>query len=252
MTSNLRRGGRAVGASIGLAIAGLVAALAITLGISLLIALAGYSMTPVLRFLLFVPGFVMFVVVGLGYLRYRELAWSYVGIDVPSLSDLLWTGVGYVSAFAVVIISALILTAIDVEPDATNSSAEFGMNNPELLLWMIPLMLFVVAPAEEFLFRGIIQSRLRETFIAPVAIVIAAIVFATLHFFALTGGTGGKLIAISILFFPSLVFGIVYEKTGNLVTNTIVHGVYNSTIVVLLYVSLRFSEMDPGTGTAFL
>lgn len=252
MTSNLRRGGRAIGISIALAVTGLVAALAITLGISLLIALAGYSMTPVLRFLLFVPGFVMFVVVGLGYLRYRDLSLSFVGIEVPSFRDLIWTAVGYVSAFAVVIISALVLTAIDVEPDATNSSAEFGMNNPELLLWMIPLMLFVVAPAEEFLFRGIIQSRLRETFIPAVAIVIAAIVFATLHFFALTGGTGGKLIAISILFFPSLVFGIVYEKTGNLVTNIIVHGVYNSTIVVLLYISLRFSEMDPGAGTAFL
>lgn len=250
--SNLRRGSRAVGVSIGLAIAGLLSALVGTLAIASAIRATGIPFTPELQLVLFVPGFVMFVVVGAAYLWFRGLSLTYVGIDLPSVNDLLWTAAGYVGAFAIVVISGLILTAADVEPDATNTSAEFGMNNPELLLWMVPLMLFVVGPAEEFLFRGVIQSRLKETFVPSVAIVITAAVFATLHFFALTGGTGGRVIAVSILFFPSLVFGIVYEKTGNLLTNTIVHGAYNSTLVLLIYISMQFSDVDPSAGTAFL
>lgn len=242
--SDLRRGVRAVGVAISLAVGGILATVVGTLGVGLLLGALDVAFSPELQLLLFVPGFVMFVVVGGLYLGYRGLPLSYVGIRVPSLRDLLWTAVGYVTAFAAVVVSGLVLTAIDVQPDATNTSAEFGMNNPGLLLWMIPLMLFVVAPTEEFLFRGVIQSRLRETFVPAVAIVITAAVFAVLHFFALTGGTGGKLIAVAILFFPSLVFGVVYEKTGNLVTNTIVHGVYNSTLVLLIYVSLQFSDLE--------
>lgn len=251
--SNLRRGVRAIGIAILLAAGGIVGAGAATLVIGLVIRFSGLSLTPVLEYgIIFIAGGVGFVFVGWAYLRYRDLTIEYVKIETPSLSDILWAGAGYVSAFALVIISAIILTALNTQPDTANQAAQAGMENPALLLWLVPLSLFVIAPAEEFLYRGIIQSRLRETFVPAVAIPITAAIFASVHYFSLTGGAGGRVIAISILFFPSVVFGIVYEKTNNLVANIIVHGVYNSTLVLIIYAALKLTNIDPSQSTAFL
>lgn len=249
MSSNLRRGVRAIGISLLLAAGGIGAAFVASLLVVLITTATGVRLTPVLQYgVIFVVGGASFVLVGVAYLRYRSLRLAYVRIHVPSLTDLLWAGAGYVSAFALVIISALILTALNTTPDTANQAAQAGMENPILLLWLVPLSLFVIAPAEEFLYRGVIQSRLRETFVPFVAIPLTAAIFAAVHFFSLTGGAGGRVIAISILFFPSLVFGLVYEKTNNLVANIIVHGVYNSTLALLLYISLSLPSVNAGTG----
>ena len=251
--SNLRRGGRALLVSLVLAGGGILAVAIASLLAGLTIRASGLDLTPVVEYgIIFVTGGVTFVLVGAAYLRYRGLSIDYVTIETPSLRDLLWAGVGYVSAFALVIMSALVLTATNTTPNTSNQAAEAGIENPELLLWLVPLSLFVIAPAEEFLYRGVIQSRLRETFVPAVAIPVTAALFAAVHFFSLTGGAGGRVIAISILFFPSLVFGYVYEKTGNLVVNTIVHGVYNSTLVLLIYVTIQFADVDPSAGVGLL
>lgn len=251
--SNLRRGGRALLVSVVLAGGGIFAVAIASLLAGLTIRASGLSLTPVVEYgIIFVTGGLAFVLVGVAYLRYRDLTIDYVTVEPPSLRDLLWAGVGYVSAFALVIASALVLTATNTTPNTSNQAAKAGIENPELLLWLVPLSLFVIAPAEEFLYRGVIQSRLRETFVPAVAIPLTAALFAAVHFFSLTGGAGGRVIAISILFFPSLVFGYVYEKTGNLVANTIVHGVYNSTLVLLLYITVQFANVDPSAGVGLL
>lgn len=253
MTSNLRRGARAIGMAILLAAGGIVAVAIASLLAVFAIRATGLTLSPVVEYgFVFITSGVTFVLVGLAYLRYRDLSIEYVTIEVPSLRGLLWAGAGYVSAFALVILSALVLTATNTNPNTSNQAAQAGIENPELLLWLVPLSLFVIAPAEEFLYRGVIQSRLRETFIPAIAIPVTAALFAAVHFFSLTGGAGGRVIAISILFFPSLVFGYVYEKTGNLVVNTIVHGVYNSTLVLLLYITLQFADLDPSAGVGLL
>lgn len=245
MTSNLRRGSRAIAVALLLAVGGVFAGIVGTLAVGLAVR-SVVSITPTIQLGLFIPPMVLFVVVGAIYLAYRGLSLEYVSIRVPSLTDLLWTAIGYVTSIGFIIVASVILAAVSVDPDAQNSAASFGLANPELILWMIPIMLFVVGPCEEFLFRGVIQNRLKETFIPPVAIFITAAIFAPLHVIALIGDPSGKLIAISILFFPSLIFGIVYEKTGNLVSNALVHGIYNSTIVLMLYIVVKFGNVDQG------
>jgi len=138
----------------------------------------------------------------------------------------------------------VVLTALQAQPETSNQAAELGLQNPELLLWLVPLSVLVIAPGEEFLFRGVVQGRLREAFPARIAIPLTAALFALVHYFSLTGGSGGRLIAIAILFLPSLVFGIAYERTQNLVVPILIHGSYNATLVLLLYVTITmFGEM---------
>ncbi|MFW5965211.1 MAG: CPBP family intramembrane glutamic endopeptidase, partial [Halodesulfurarchaeum sp.] len=181
-----------------------------------------------------------------GFLRLRGLAArTYVGYGIPGFRDLLWAGAGYVGAFALIILAGLALSFFQAEPETANQAAQLGIENPEFLLWLVPLSLFVIAPAEEFLFRGVVQGRLREAFSARVAIPIAAAIFALVHYVSLTGAAGDRLVAVAVLFLPSLVFGVTYERTKNLVVPILVHGFYNATLVLLLYVTIRVLGETP-------
>jgi membrane protease YdiL (CAAX protease family) len=196
--------------------------------------------------LLFVTSAIGLAGSGALYLYLRGISpVSYVGVQAPGLGDLLWAVGGYVGALAIVFGAGLVLTALNAEPETTNQAAELGMENPELLLWLVPLSFLVIAPAEEFLFRGVIQGRLREAFLAKLAIPLTAGLFALVHYFSLTGGAGARLTAISILFFPSLVFGYAYERTENLVVPIVIHGAYNSTLVLLVYVTIKLLGEAP-------
>ncbi len=183
---------------------------------------------------------------GIAYLTLRGISpRSYIGIRVPGFGDLLWAIGGYVAALSLVFASAVLLTIFQVQPETSNQAAELGMENPELLLWLVPISILVVAPGEELLFRGVVQGRLREAYVARIAIPLTAALFALVHYFSLTGGAGARLTAIAILFFPSLVFGYAYERTQNLLVPILIHGVYNSTLVLLLYLTIELLGEAP-------
>lgn len=227
--------------------AGMVAAFALTLAVG-----AGardlFTELPFLLSLLglFLVSSIGLVAGGIGFLRLRGLAArTYVGYGIPGFRDLLWAGAGYVGAFALIILAGLALSFFQAEPETANQAAQLGIENPEFLLWLVPLSLFVIAPAEEFLFRGVVQGRLREAFSARVAIPIAAAIFALVHYVSLTGAAGDRLVAVAVLFLPSLVFGVTYERTKNLVVPILVHGFYNATLVLLLYVTIRVLGETP-------
>ena len=239
--------GYAVAGAVGAAIGGIVAAFLVTSVTGLGISLLGVSIPTVSQFgIIFIAGAVGLAGTGVSYLAIRGLeVRSYVRMRVPSLSDVGWAVGGYFTALSLIFLAGLVLTMLQVRPETTNRAAQAGMENPELLLWMVPLSFLVIAPAEEFLFRGVIQGRLREAFTPLVAIPATAAIFATVHFFSLTGGSGARMIVIAILFLPSLVFGYAYERTTNLVVPIFIHGAYNATLVALVYVSMKVIEQGP-------
>lgn len=87
---------------------------------------------------------------------------------------------------------------------------------------------------EEFLFRGALQTRLRR-FLAPsTALVAQALIFGAWHLglgYSNTGGTGllpalaSTLVSQAVL---GLAFGMIFERTRNLVAPSIVHVLLNS------------------------
>lgn len=228
-------------AAVLLVAAGIVASV-ITTGLAVVPALQlGLPSTSPFTFALTIIGAGLgFTATVAAYLAYRDAGIDYIGHRVPSLSDLGWVFGGYVAVIGSVMVIGVLLQLVGSSPDTTNQAAAQGMENPELFLWFIPLSLFVVGPAEELLFRGVVQGRLRESFGPWVAVPVAAGLFALIHFFALTGGAADRFIAIGILFVPSLVFGVAYERTGNIVVPTLIHGTYNATLGALLYVAMRF------------
>jgi len=235
---------------------GLGVGIALVLALSLLLIGVGLDPSPftlLVISLVSIQG-VAFGGVALLYLRFRGRPVTTVGLRLPSVRELLIVVAGYATAFVAAITGAIVI-GITGAPAGENQVAEFASADPTVLLWLIPASFLLIGPGEELLFRGIVQGRLRETFDRVPGVVLASALFAAVHFVALTGGAGGRLVTITILFFPALVFGAVYEITDNLVVPALVHGAYNATLFALAYLAIRLSESGafpqggPGAGT---
>ena len=233
--------GRALGVASVVALSGVVTGVGLVLLAVLLLRVVGVELDLVG---VLVVGTVLsqagFVVAAVGYLRYTGRGLGYLRARVPSGRDLVWMVGGYVLALALAMAGAVASTLVSA-PTASNQAAELGIQQPEALLLLVPISLLVIGPGEEILFRGTVQARLRESFGPWVAVVTASALFAGLHVMALTGGLAGRLVSVGLLFLPSLVLGVAYERTRNLVVTAFVHGAYDATLFGLLYVAVVYA-----------
>lgn len=98
------------------------------------------------------------------------------------------------------------------------------------LFVLVSLIIFgiVVAPMiEEIIFRGFLQSALKNSFRGRYAIVISASLFAAVHM---------DVFAFIQIFILGMLLGYLYEKTQTLMASIVVHVLHNSlTLVFLLY-----------------
>lgn len=194
-------------------------------------------------FLILVAGqYVAFGGLALGYLRLRAMDWaairSYLGIRLPSIRDLLTVLGGWLLIIGSLVVISFVVQTLGAQP-AENQAGELARELPAIIPFLIVAMFLVVGPSEEILYRGVVQGRLRESLGPAASIVLASAIFAVVHWFALTGGASARLTTVAILFVPSLVFGAVYEYTGNLVVPALLHAIHNSVLLALLWVSLQ-------------
>jgi len=235
--------------AVSIAVLGLAVGLLLLLALGLGAGVLGVEFSPIVLVVLSLISFqgVAFGGVALLYLRYRGVGLDYVGARVPGGRDLLLAVAGYVGAFGSIIVIGTLVGLLGVET-GTNQAAELGREAPETLLLLVPASFLLIGPGEELLYRGVVQNRLRETFDAVPGIVLASAIFAGVHFVALTGGASARLVTVGILFFPSLVFGTIYELTDNIAVPALVHATYNATLFSLLYVALRFADLGAEMG----
>lgn len=234
----------AVGTAIGLGIAGFVVAFFVFQAAFVALLLAGIEELSFVGNL--IVGFLVlqgisFPLVALGYLRARDLPLSYLKARVPDLWDAVGIVAGFLLVVALVVTVIVAITAVDA-PQAERTDTEGFQENPDAILLMIPASILLIGPAEELLFRGVIQTRLRESFGPVGAIVFANFAFAPLHVFALSGSATAVAITIGALFVPGLVFGTAYELTDNLTVPALIHGLYNALIFTSFYVSATTSS----------
>lgn len=159
---------------------------------------------------------------------------SSVGWRAPNRRDVVACVGGYVLAVFGVIIVASLAQSLGVR-FAANEIGVLARANPELIPMLIVLALIVIGPAEELLFRGVVQRRLQTAFRTRTAVALAAALFAGVHALALVDSWDARLATIAVLFVPSLVFGAIYARTSNLVVPALVHGAYDATLLAVLY-----------------
>ena len=171
------------------------------------------------------------------YLLRHELGVSFVRIRRPTLVDL---GVAAATVLGLLVLAVALPTLIERLglPLADHSIADSIEANPTVALVFLPLSVFVVGPAEEFLYRGIIQTRLTSVFDTASAVAVAALIFAVIHFFAYLdpANVPGTIVTVFLLLLPlGAILGGVYEYSGNLVVPALAHGFYNAITFGLSY-----------------
>jgi membrane protease YdiL (CAAX protease family) len=171
-------------------------------------------------------------IVGLAYLQFRPVNVSY-GIRWPTLRDAGWILGGVILSVIVAVLVEIVVIPFG-EGGATTISAAASVSNP-LLIYTIFLVgnLLFIAPIEEFLYRGVIQGRLRESFGPVAAISITSIGFALGHIPSYWFG-GSDLISVSVggallgIAAGGFVLGAIYERTESLLIVSVIHGLLNS------------------------
>ena len=127
-----------------------------------------------------------------------------------------------------------LLQAVDLSPGA-NQAVLAGVGDPLYYLAMVVVSLLFVGPAEELLFRGAVQGRLRESWGAWPAILAATVLFGLIHIPAVSGGFGAQLSYALLAGVLGVVLGYLYEYSDNIVVPAVTHGCYNGALFALLY-----------------
>ena len=187
-----------------------------------------------------------FAVAAVAFLLATGRSFDYVrwaGVDREVVR---WVAGGTAGLFALRVAAIGVVQALGL-PVAESSVTDLaGQGYVATLLLLVPLSVLVVGPAEELLFRGVVQRYLSGCFSTTGAVVGASVLFALVHLpttllaVADPVVTDADLLAVavtlSIVFALSLGLGYLYARTANLAVPVFVHGCYDALLFALAYV----------------
>jgi membrane protease YdiL (CAAX protease family) len=176
--------------------------------------------------------FASFLLVCVGYVVWQDCR-SLVPAGVPSPRSVAVVLVGFVVLVGSLSALEFLFSQFGLEP-ADNAAVEAGQDSPELYLFMIPIVVLLNAPAEELLFRGLVQGRFRRAYGVVPGVLAASAVFGLVHYVALVG-SGSQLVYVAIAAAAGLVLGAAYELTRNLLVPIAMHALWNVSVYALLY-----------------
>lgn len=182
--------------------------------------------------LLTAAGQLGFLLFGVAYARRRGLP---VPVRAPTARE-----AGYaVGATLVALVLAtglsVLLAALDLVPGSVIE--ESGRIDPNFFLGVAVLSVLIVAPAEEYLFRGVVQGRLRETFGPVGAVVGSSLLFGSVHLTNYTGSVPQVVAGVLLIAGTGAVLGTLYEVTDNLTVPIVTHALYNVVLAGTAYVT---------------
>lgn len=200
--------------------------------------------------------FLGFFVAGGLYLWWTDRSWDWLDLDVPSWRGWRYVLIGIFGSIAFVMAVNVVATAFDL-PSSENQVMTLIGDDPNMVLVMIVIVFLLNAPAEEFLFRNVIQKRLYAAFGRMNAVIVASAIFALVHIpsyalvsdggFAPPGAIG---VSLAVVFGGSIIFGTLYAKTDNLFVPIAAHAAFNAVQFGVLYLVLRFAPEELETATA--
>ncbi|HLN19230.1 MAG TPA: type II CAAX endopeptidase family protein [Patescibacteria group bacterium] len=105
--------------------------------------------------------------------------------------------------------------------------------DPSMLWAMIPISIFIVGPAEEYIFRGFIFGGFLETFGRKYWFfwaLVSSIIFAAVHLYYLTAfGIASAIFFVGIVFVGLALSITYYISKGNLLVPVLLHGIFDAT-----------------------
>jgi membrane protease YdiL (CAAX protease family) len=225
---------RAIGVAIGLLLAGLAVSILFGVVFTIPLVIFGGPLSGWVPFLAFVA---------VGQLAFLAVGWVYVrragGVPIrrPTRRDLLYAGGGVVAALVLVLAISAAAAAAGVAPGGSVFDDPIAQD-PTVALGLAVLSIVLIAPAEELLFRGAIQGRLRRVFGPLGAITGASLIFGSIHFANFTGSLVGAAVGAGVITVGGAVFGTIYERTRNLLVPILAHATYNAILLLATFFSL--------------
>jgi len=167
------------------------------------------------------------------YIKKREVD---VPFDTPTRTDMKYVFGGTITALITAVVLSQILSYLGLMPESVIE--EIAETSPIFLIVLAISSLVLIAPAEELLFRGAIQGRLKEHFSSFSAIVIASILFGSLHLFNYAGDILSIIMTTLVIVVIGGILGFLYERTQNLYVPILAHGIYNFVLLVPGYFAM--------------
>lgn len=140
---------------------------------------------------------------------------------------------GTVAAIAVNRSAFALGALLGIDPVATVSPPP-GVTATGLLV-VSPVFLLIVGPAEEYLFRGVLQGYLAQSLSTAGAIGWATLLFTLAHVPVLLMTPEAAPVSVPIWLVLGLLLGWLYEQTGTLAVPALVHGIYDVVVLFLLF-----------------
>jgi membrane protease YdiL (CAAX protease family) len=220
---------RATVAGLGITVGALLAGLIGVISMGSLVSVFDLAESPVVRVLQ-----VNYIQVGFAGFAVAYLVWHrdwdrYIKVRWPTPEDIGWI-VGLPLLFAAQgIVLPPILAAVGLPHPQPGTGMEELALETRPLLWPVAFigMYLFAAPAEELVYRGIVQGRLRAAFDTFGVVILGGLLFGLMHFLVglMTQGVsiGGSLYWGVDTVIPGLAWGYTYERTGNLLVTAVTH-----------------------------
>jgi len=167
--------------------------------------------------------------VAAGYALQRQEGLAYFDVRMPDKRGWIHVVLGLVGMFAVLLVGGVVSTMIGL-PSAQHGIIQQAQQNPAILLPLIPLSLLAIGPGEELLNRNVVQKSLYGAYSRWGAVLVATLIFTVIHVPAYGAGATPAALFVTLvrLFLVSLVLGVVYERTENVVVAALVHGGFDA------------------------
>ena len=173
------------------------------------------------------------LLLSLAFLKYHGSNWRTVlGLDRPGLGGTL---VMTVLALIVILPATWGLQALSVltlkhfhypVEDQTAVDLLENAKSPGLRAYLVFFAVILAPLAEEFVFRGVLYPWLKQRGLPVMAWLLPSFLFAVIHV---------SLPIFVPLFFLALALTWLYQTTGRLLANVLVHGLFNGINVILLF-----------------
>lgn len=170
----------------------------------------------------------------------------------PTVRDFGWVLIGVIGILVGSVLMGAVVEALSLVSEllfgtpvetGQNAVIERGRENPSLFLYMIPVTVLFVAPAEELVFRGVAQGLLKRAFGSVAGIVCSSALFGIGHYLAAGSGDAWTLVLVSGAL--GLILGTVYEQTENIAVPILAHGLWNAGLFGMNYYAVITGSSMP-------
>ena len=143
------------------------------------------------------------------------------------LREIIKCTVSFIKICPIIYILSILSKLILYEFEEQDKVIELKRNFSENLVYNIITITMIAPIIEETIFRGLFYRSIKNLMPVGFSIIITSLIFSIIH---------QNILSFVILFFLSGYLTYIYERYGNIIYPIIVHSIFNSIMLFLIYI----------------